>query len=205
MFGFGKKKKKAELWRKQKGNLIEKCLGPALDDAVLYIIPPVDFAPGLYVHLNDGYFALSTLDMSELPGKGASNNRYDNIEFCMMAKEKITLDETATPILKEGSSFMLMRYITTAIADYAASGATLNVGDTIEFPKDYDETIGGKCFFFWPHQGSSVDASLGLMMIIEIHSSEMEFARSEGPSKLVDKLKNSKAFPFSYPERLSVI
>ena len=205
MFGFSNKKKKAELWRKQKGNLIEKCLGPALDNAVLYIIPPVDFAPGLYVHLNEGFFALSTLDMSELPRKGASNKQYDNIEFCMMAKEKITLDETGSPILKDDSSFMLMRYITTAIANYAASGATLNVGDTIEFPEDYDEKIGGKCFFFWPHGGSSVDASLGLMMIIEIHRNEMEFARSDGPSKLVNKLKNSKVFPFSYPKRLSVI
>ena len=45
----------------------------------------------------------------------------------------------------------------------------------------------------------------GLLLIIEVHRDEMEFAMNNGTAKLIEKLKDAGYYPYSDLDRKSVI
>jgi len=108
------------------------------------------------------------------------------------------------PDPQQGDAFMFLRYCITVLADYAHQ-AELNVGDTIEFPEDYDETLGGKCFFVWALDPAKFDGGFGVLTIMEVHRTEMQYARENGPLDLFEKLEAAGAYPNSPLDRASVI
>jgi hypothetical protein len=89
------------------------------------------------------------------------------------------------------------------IARYSAE-ATLNPNETCEFPPEM-ETVGGKCLIFDAYACDQKHADFGLLAIIEIHRSEMEYARKRGGRKLLDKLRKAGYYPYSDLDRPSVV
>ena len=82
--------------------------------------------------------------------------------------------------------------------------ATLNRRETCEFPKEM-ETVGGKCLIFEAYGCDQDHAEFGLLAIIEIHRSEMDYAREHGGEKLLAKLKNAGHYPYSDMDRPAVV
>ena len=80
--------------------------------------------------------------------------------------------------------------------------ATLNPNETCEFPKEMKK-IGGKCLIFDGYAKHSED--FGLLAIIEVFRSEMDFARKKGGGKLIGMLKEKGFYPYSDLDRQSVV
>jgi hypothetical protein len=59
------------------------------------------------------------------------------------------------------------------------------------------ETIGGKCLIFDAYEFDGQLAVFGLLVIIEIYRSEMDYAREHGGEKLLAKLKKADYYPYS--------
>lgn len=79
----------------------------------------------------------------------------------------------------------------------------MNPHETCEFPEDM-ETVGGKCLIFDAYGNCEEHEAFGLLLIIEIHRSEMEYARKNGGEKLLAKLKKAGCYPYSDLERAAV-
>lgn len=79
---------------------------------------------------------------------------------------------------------------------------TLNPNDTCEFPAD-TKRIGGKCLIFDGYACHSDDAAgnFGLLALIEVFRSEMEFARENGGDALIERLKAKGHYPYSDLDR----
>jgi hypothetical protein len=87
------------------------------------------------------------------------------------------------------------------IAPYSAS-APLNPNETCEFPAKM-EHVGGKCLIFdaYGPPSSEHKRSFGVLAVIEIHRSEMDFARSAGGAELIQRLKAAGHYPYSDLDR----
>jgi hypothetical protein len=69
------------------------------------------------------------------------------------------------------------------IADYCPE-AVANPGDTAEFPEDEKlGEISGACLVFSAYGLKGRHAEFGLLAIIEIHRSELEYARKHGSAQ----------------------
>jgi hypothetical protein len=119
----------------------------------------------------------------------------------MFTRHALNLDEaknSATPFGKAHSNInTLLNYI----ARYSQS-ATLNPNETCEFPAEM-EKVGGKCLVL-DEYGSRADATVrrfGILAVIEVFRSEMDFARNWGGSELIAKLRNSGHYPYSDLDR----
>jgi hypothetical protein len=66
------------------------------------------------------------------------------------------------------------------------------------------ETVGGKCLIFDAYGLDGEHKDFGLLVVIEVHRSEMEYAREYGGKKLLDKLKIAGYYPYSDLERPAV-
>ena len=102
-----------------------------------------------------------------------------------------------------GQAHQSINAILNCVAPYSAEAA-LNPHETCEFPADM-ETVGGKCLIFDAYGNDGQEAEFGLLAIIEIHRSEMEYARRRGGQKLVDKLKQAGYYPYSDLDRPAVV
>jgi hypothetical protein len=192
LFGFKKEKlseeataKLAEAWYDQKSKLMEAVLGRGHDMVMHAIIPyAVGRALDLYYypHSIPGT-AITTKELSELPGQGSANEVFSCYELAMFTRHALDLDEAKGESTPFGRAHSTISRILNRIAPYSAS-ATLNPHETCEFPAEM-EHVGGKCLIFdaygAPDSGQTRD--FGVLAIIEVHHSEMDFARSpEAPS-----------------------
>ena len=99
--------------------------------------------------------------------------------------------------------------ILNALARYSYH-ASLNKNETMEFPQDFDESIGGQCLILDAYvkngQGLEINnRQFGLMLAINIHRSEMEFARKNGGETLLELLKKKGIYPYSNLDRNPVV
>jgi len=113
----------------------------------------------------------------------------------------LDLDQAKDDSTPFGRAHSNINRILNCIAPYSAS-ATLNPNETCEFPAEM-EYVGGKCLIFDAYNSSgSVQARcFGVLAIIEIHRSEMDFARSAGGSELIQRLKAAGHYPYSDLDR----
>jgi hypothetical protein len=64
------------------------------------------------------------------------------------------------------------------------------------------ERVGGKCLIFDSYASIECEGSrFGLLLILEVFRSEMEYARRSGGDKLLAKLKEAGHYPYSDLER----
>lgn len=144
---------------------------------------------------------VATKELSELPGEGSSNSVFQSYELVMFTKQPLDLDAAHDDNSAFGQAHSVINAVLNRIAPYSAQ-ATLNPNETCEFPADM-ETVGGRCLIFdgYPSYPDDEPAEFGLLALIEVFPSEMDYARNNGGAKLIERLKAKGHYPYSDMDR----
>ena len=200
-----KDEKLALEWNERKSAKMVAMLGEE-HDMVMHAIIPYAVGGGLDLY----YFpngiegtAIATKELSELPTVGSSNEVFNVYELVMFTRHELSLEDASDQATPFGRIHNTISAILNCIAPYSAD-ATLNPNETCEFPEDM-ETVGGRCLIFDAYKFESDHTEFGLLAILEIHRTEMEYARENGGEKLIAKLKEAGAYPYSDLERPAVV
>lgn len=193
-------------WDERKSALMEQALGPE-HDMVMHAIIPYAIGGGLdlyyYPHGVPGT-GIATKELSELPGEGSSNAVFDCYELVMFTRHTLNLDAARDERTPFGRAHANINAVLNAIAPYSAQ-ATLNPNETCEFPASMED-VGGKCLIFdgYPDYSEDQPDEFGLLAVIEIFRSEMQYARKKGGGKLIEKLIAAGHYPYSDMDRKPV-
>ena len=192
-------------WFNRKTALMVDALGPEHEMVMHSLIP---FAIGGSLDLY--YFpngipgtAIATKELSEICGEGSSNDVFDNYELVMFTKHSLSLEDAQDGNTPFGEAHSTINAILNCMACYSAE-ATLNPCQTCEFPEDM-ETVGGRCLIFDAYGAKEEHADFGLLALIEIHRSEMQYAMDHKGKDLLDKLKQAGYYPYSDLDRPAVV
>lgn len=195
-------------WYERKSALMEEALGRE-HDMVMHAIVPYAIGGGLdlYYYHPDEFpgTAIATKELSELPGMGSSNDVFRCYELVMFTKRGLDLDAARNPGTDFGRMHAAISAVLNAIARYSAQ-ATLNPRETCEFPGDLPR-LGGRCLIFDAYPADREDdgpQDFGLLAVIEVFRSEMEYARENGTDVLLAGLKAKGHYPYSDLDRESV-
>jgi len=194
----------AREWYDNKTAMMVEILGKE-HDIVMHAIIPYAIGGGLDLYYYPNGItgtAGATKELCEMPGQGSSNDVFENYELVMFTRHALALDDAQEESTPFGRAQHTINAILNCIAPYS-SQATLNPHETCEFPEDM-ETIGGKCLIFDAYEFDGQLAEFGLLVIIEIYRSEMDYAREHGGEKLLAKLKKADYYPYSDMERRAV-
>lgn len=196
----------ADEWYKRKSDLLEERLGPE-HDMVLHATVPYFLGGSLDLYLFPNGVpgvGVATKELSDFPGEGSSNEVFESYELVMFTRHPLKFDnqdEAATPF---GRALQTISPILNCIARYSEE-ASLNPHETCEFPEEF-ETLGGKCLIFDSYgQEADEPADFGLLLVLEIHPSEMAYAREHGGQHLLDRLKQAGHYPYSDLDRPAVV
>lgn len=190
-------------WYDRKSALMEDMLGRE-HDMVMHAIIPYAIGGGLdlyyFPHGIEGT-GIATKELSEVPGEGSSNDVFQCYELVMFTRHDVDLDAAKDPSTPFGRVHQSINAILNCIAPYSAQ-ATLNPNETCEFPPEMD-VVGGRCLIFdgYPSYPDDEPAEFGLLAIIEIFRSEMEFARENSGAELLERLKERGYYPYSDLDR----
>lgn len=191
-------------WYDRKTARMVELLGPE-HDIVMHAIIPYAVGGGLDLY----YFpsgiegtAIATKELCEAPGEGSSNDVFEAYELVMFTRQPIALDDAHEESTPFGRAHHVINAILNCVAPYSAQ-ATLNPQETCEFPADMD-TVGGRCLIFDAYGSDYEPTDFGLLVLIEIHRSEMEFAREHGGAALLDRLNDAGYYPYSDLDRPAV-
>ena len=186
---------------------MEKSLGPEHDMVMHAIIPyAVGGALDLYYYPNGlSGTAIATKELCEDLDEYSTNDVYDRYELVMFTRHALNLDEAHDETTAFGRAHACINAILNCIAPYSTQ-ATLNPNETCEFPEEMDR-VGGRCLIFAGYASHQLDdgQTFGMLAIIEILRSEMEFAREHGRAQLLDLLKQHGHYPFSDLDREPVV
>ncbi len=196
-----------EAWDKEKSAQMESVLGKE-HDMVMHALIPYGIGGSLDLYYYASGVAgtgIATKELSEKPGEGSKNDVYPCYELVMFTKLPIDLDLVQVEGSAFGTIHDTIRRVLNMIARYSAQ-AKLNPRETCEFPADM-EKVGGKCLIFDAYEpsGERKEAEFGVMLVMEVHRSEMEWARANGGAKLIEKLKEAGHYPYSDMERDAVV
>ncbi|BDS05016.1 hypothetical protein NT6N_00560 [Oceaniferula spumae] len=198
----------AQRWYDQKVEFLETHLGMQHDTVMHAIIPySVDGGLDLYYFPNgiEGV-GIATLELCESPYEGSSNEVFQLYEMVMFTRHAMDLDQAKNEQSKFGKTHSNINSILNVIAQYSAQ-ATLNPNETCEFPEEMDH-VGGKCLIFDAYPSDSAANGphpFGIMTVIEIFRSEMDYARENGGAQLIQKLKDAGHYPYSDLDREPVV
>lgn len=191
-------------WYDYKSRFMESILGPE-HDMVMHAMLPYGLGGSLdlYYYPNgiEGT-GIATKELSDGPGEGSSNEQFETYEFVMFTRYPVSLDDVRKKHTPFGNVHASINAILNCMAPYSTQ-ATLNAHDTCEFPADM-ERLGGRCLIFDSYKLEE-PAPFGLMLIMEVHRSEMEFARNIGCEQLIENLKAAGYYPYSDMEREPVV
>ncbi|MBI1832674.1 MAG: suppressor of fused domain protein [Planctomycetes bacterium] len=193
----------AKQWYDRKSALMEKSLGK-MHDIVMHAIIPYAIGGGLDLYYYPNGIpgsGIATMELSELPNQGSSNRVYDSYELVMFTKLPLAMDDAKNPKTPFGKVHAVINSILNLVAPYSAQ-AELNPNETCEFPEDF-ERVGGKCLIFdgYGCHSDEIAQNFGLLVLIEVFRSEMEWARKNGGAKLIAKLKKAGHYPYSDLDR----
>lgn len=194
-------------WYDRKTFLMEEALGEE-HDMVMHAIIPFAVGGGLDLY----YFpngiegtGIATKELSEGPTEGSSNNVFESYELVMFTRQALDMDAAQDEETPFGKTHQSINQILNLIARYSAE-ATLNPNETCEFPEDMED-VGGKCLIFdgYPDYVADEMHEFGLLLLMEIFRSEMNFARRHGGAALIHKLKEAGYYPYSDMDRDPVV
>jgi hypothetical protein len=149
--------------------------------------------------------AIVTKELVNYKFDSPKNDVYDAYELVIVTRNKVhcLLGESALEY-DDGPLYAILN----AIGRYSAT-AKLNPFETIEFPDGF-ENLSKRCLII-----DAISASLcnqethnkkfGLMLIMEIHRDEMEFAMQQKGIELIEKLKQNGVYPYTGINRPSVL
>jgi len=194
-------------WHETKSHLMEERLGKE-HDMVMHTIIPYSIGGGLDLYYYPNGIpgtAIATKEISLSPTEGSSNRVFRTYELVMFTKHKIDLDSAKNESTKFGKAHANMNSILNLIARYSEQ-ASLNPNETCEFPKEM-KSVGGKCLIFdgYPSYRDDDIEEFGLLAIIEVFRSEMEFARKSSGAKLIELIKKKGHYPYSDLDRKPVV
>ena len=196
----------ASRWYDHKSALMEGFLGKE-HNMVMHAIIPYAVGGGLdlyyYPHGIEGT-GIATKELSDLPDQGSANRLFSCYEMAMFTRHPVNLDHAKDPSTPFGKAHSNINRILNFVAPYSAQ-ATLNGGETCEFPADM-EHVGGKCLIFdhYGHHSDDLVTSFGVLAIMEVFRSEMGFAREHGAGELIARLKAAGHYPYSDLDRAPV-
>lgn len=192
-------------WYDHKSKLMESILGPE-HDMVMHSIIPYDVGGGLDLYYYPGGLpgtAIATKELSRSPEEGSTNDAFRTYELVMFTRHVIDIDQALDETTPFGQAHTKINAVLNLVARFSEQ-ATLNPGETCEFPADFED-VGGKCFVFeaLPVPSEQEDASegFGLLAVIEVFRTELEFALEEGGEVLLERLRLSGHFPYSDLDR----
>lgn len=211
----------AERWeeyQETKQKALEKILGP-MDDTVWHAIIPfqVGGAVDMYCfssHMTRTVFA--TMELIDPNGNGPKPNRMGTYELISCTRLESPPVDFSKPIdlrykRTESGPFEKQQQrlckILTAIGHYSFD-AVLQPGETSEFPGDKEDDTKYIVFDEFDTKGIPFEIEgkrYGLLLCIEIHPSELKYAREQGSKALIEKLKEADVYPYSDLNRESVV
>ncbi len=193
----------AEQWYDEKSRLMEEILGREHDMVQHAIIPyEIGGALDLYYYPNDiPGVGIASKELSTLPKKGSTNKVFKVYELVMFTR--LPLDMEAGEDTDFGKMHANINSVLNVIAPYSAN-ARLNPRETCEFPEDM-EKVGGKCFIFDGYKSDGTKAAFGMLAVIEVFRTEMDYARENGSEQLIQKLKDAGHYPYSDLDREPVV
>lgn len=190
-------------WYDQKSEIMAAMLGPEHSMVMHATIPyGVGGFLDLYYYPNGlPGTAIATKELSEVPGQGSSNLAFSCYELAMFTRHPINLDEARDESTPFGKAHATINRVLNHIARYSAT-THLNPKETCAFPAEMKH-VGGKCLIFdaYGPEDDGQFRTFGILAIIEIHPSEMDFARSEGGDELIARLKSAGHYPYSDLDR----
>lgn len=192
-------------WYERKSARMVELLGPEHDMVMHAVIPyAIGGALDLYYFPSSiaSGTAIATKELSEAEGEGSSNEVYPCYEFVMFTREELDLDQALDATTPFGRAHDKIKRILNIMAPYSAQ-ATLNPFNTCEFPEDM-EHLGGKCLLTDAFRYDSEHTDFGLMLLMEIFPSELEYAREHGGDALVELLIEHDHYPYSDMDRTPV-
>lgn len=207
---FGKKKPltKTEIeareqeWFEQKSQVMQLYLGQE-HDMVLHAILPYGAGGTLDLYYYPNHIegvGIATKELAYAIEQSSHNDLFDSFELVMFTRESFRLEDAQKESKDFGKAHKNISTILNPIARYSEE-AILNAGDTCEFPADFPD-IGGRCLLFDVYNPEAAELhDFGLMLIMEIHRKEMEFARKHGSQKLITLLKENNIYPYSEMNR----
>jgi hypothetical protein len=194
-------------WYDRKSSMIEASLGKQ-HNVVMHAIIAYEVGGALDLYYYPDALprtAIATKELSQLPDEGPSNSVYDCYELVMFTKHRLNLDQALDETTDFGKAHASIDAILNRVARYSAD-ATLNPHATFEFSDDM-ERVGGKCLIFdgyASHTDGETGKTFGLLALIEVFRSEMEYARRKGAAKLIKRLKAKGHYPYSDLDRKPV-
>lgn len=197
----------AQKWFERKAATMEKMLGKQ-HEMVMHAIIPYAVGGGLDLYYYPNGLpgtAIATMELSELPGQGSSNEVYQCYELVMFTKHAIDLDAAHNEETAFGKAHTVINAVLNVIAPYSTQ-AVLNPEETCEFPAEM-EIVGGRCLIFdgYPSYPKDQPTEFGLLAVIEVFRSELEFARENGGAELLKRLKAKGHYPYSDLDRKPVV
>jgi hypothetical protein len=195
-------------WYERKSALMEEMLGKE-HDMVMHAIIPYHLGGSLdlyYYPDPNGVpgMAIATKELSELPDEGVANDVYRCYELVMFTRHQIDLEAAAKENTPFGRTHATINEFLNLIARYSTE-ATLNPNETCEFPDDMPR-VGGRCLVFDGYASRPDDTvgEFGLLAIIEVFRSELDYARKKGGARLIQRLKAKGHYPYSDLDRQPV-
>ncbi len=195
-----------EAWQNEKEKLLEEMLGP-MHRMVMHAIIPYAIGGGLDLYYYPNHLegvGIATQELTHAGPTGSNNDHFDAYELVIFTRHALDLEQAKDDSTPIGRAHQTMNAILNVVAPYSEQ-ATLNPYETCEFPADM-ESVGGKCLIFDSYgQQETNGKRFGLLLLIEVFRSEMEFAREHGGASLLAKLKSAGAYPYSDLDREPVV
>ena len=189
---------------KQQG--LETVLGP-MHNTVGHAIIPFSLGGAVDIYSfpqEDGSTAFASMELIQPDGTGSVPNQLGTYELVAFTRYGVNPRETK----KDGFSTMEQRIcgLFTRIGNFSFE-VKLEPGETAEFPNEQEDA---QCLIFSDYRPDGRpfnigDQEHGLLLVIEVHKSEMDYARQNGTPQLIDKLKAAGYYPKSDLDRPSVV
>ncbi len=186
---------------------LENVLGKA-NELVGHAIIPFDIggAVDMYYYPNGiKGTGFATMELIKPDGTGPVPSNIGTYELVAFTKLEYSKDTS------ESHPFNLIERhicgIFTAIGSYSFE-ARLNPFETIELPQG--DGVPNLCLIMDEYKPDGKEFKIGkekhgLLLIVEVHRDEMEYAMNFGTGKLIEKLKANGYYPYSDLDRSSVV
>ncbi len=208
---------RCEEYQVAKEAALERILGP-MEDIVGHAIIPFIVGGTVDMYYFCSYLpetVFATMELINPDGKGPKPNlmgTYELVACSRLRKPQSDPSYTVKAVNnKEMTSFDVQeRRICgtfTSIGFYSYQ-TVLKPGETCEIPGDDESDT--KCIVFDKFDTKGIpfkveDKAYGLLLCIEVHRSEMEYAMKNGSASLLAKLKKAGVYPYSDLDRESVV
>lgn len=194
--------KTPEEYDKLKQAGLERVLGPMHGYVGHAIIPyAVGGAVDMYYFPQlDGSTAFATMELLNPDGTGPRRSKIGTYELVAFTRRKVTSPEPNPPF--EAIERRLCG-IFTAIGRYSTE-AVLSPLETAEIPVSDDEPRRNVIFDEFSRPGVPFrigDSRHGLLLVVEVHPSELDFARKNGTPSLIERLMEAGHYPKSDLDR----